>query len=71
MFVPANGVSVPGMVSPQRELATGAGIGRVPVLRQMMIPTCSSVQPFQDQVSALYSVSWSTVMLCAEAMAAQ
>ena len=67
MFVPAGGFGVPGTVGPQRALATAAGMGGVPVLRQMMIPTNRSSQPFQDQVSALYSVNLSTVMLFAAA----
>jgi hypothetical protein len=71
MFVPAAGFGVPGTVGPQRALATAAGMGGVPVLRKMMIPTNRSAQPFQDQVSALYSVNSSTVMLFAAAMAEQ
>lgn len=68
MFVPAGGVGVPGTVGPQKALATAAGIGGVPVLRQITIPTNRSSQPFQDQVSALYSVNSSAVMLFAAAM---
>lgn len=71
MFVPGGGAGVPGTVGPQRALATAAGIGGVPVLRQIMMPTNRSAQPFQDQVSALYAVNSSTVMLFTAAMAAQ
>jgi hypothetical protein len=70
-FVPAGGVGVPGTVGPQTALVTGAGMGGVPVLRHIIIPFNRSPQPFQDQVSALYSVNSSTVMLFAAAMIEQ
>lgn len=71
IFVLVGGVGVPGTVSPQRALATAAGIGGVLVLRQITIPTNRSLQLFHDQVSALYAINSLVVMLFTAAIVEQ
>ena len=68
-FVPAAGRAVPGTCGPQTVPATGAGIGEVPVLRQMAWPACSLLQPPHPQVRVLRASRSETVMLLLSAMA--
>jgi len=53
MLVPDDGLCVPGTVGPQTAFVTGAGIGALPELRHMLMPTKSSEQPFQPHVFLL------------------
>jgi hypothetical protein len=50
---------------------TGAGIGGVPELRQILTPTQRFVHPFQPHVWLLKLISWLTVREYTAAMAAQ
>ena len=47
MLVPAAGAVVPGFWGPQTAPVTGAGIGAVPELRQILVPIQRLVHPFQ------------------------
>src|SRR3954468_8490755 len=50
MSTPAAGLVVPGTCGPHTVPATAAGIGGVPVLMQMMVPTQMLLQPFHAHV---------------------
>jgi hypothetical protein len=56
MLVPTGGTGVPGTVGPQMALATGAGIGGVPVLKHI-VPRPIGSHPVQPQVFVLNSLS--------------
>ncbi|KAI0014004.1 hypothetical protein F4779DRAFT_201555 [Xylariaceae sp. FL0662B] len=71
LAVPPGGAVVPGFCGPHTALAIGAGIGGVPVLRQMTLPTNSRSQPLHAHVSWLKLSTSSTVRLWASAMPQQ
>lgn len=71
MLLQSSGGSVPGTCGPHSALGSGAGIGGVPELKQIMLLAHRFEHPFQAQVLLLNSSSWSTVMPFAAAMLAQ
>lgn len=53
LAVPLAGTAVPGTCGPQTALASGAGIGGVPLLKQIMLPIYRRLQPFHAHVFLL------------------
>jgi hypothetical protein len=57
MFVVVAGLVLPGTSGPHTALATPAGMGGVPELKQTIVPTQMGEHPFQAQVFLLKSIS--------------